>query len=618
MKASAAAVHHRSCGSILFPTICLLRPMPIDALLVFALVIVAVVLFVSERVSFDVAALIILSTLLLTGLVSPREGLAGFSNPATVTIGAMFVLSEGLRRTGALEDVSDLFATYGKDNFWLTLGAMMVVIGTVSAFINNTAAVAIFIPVVIGLASDMDVSASKLLMPLSFASMFGGVCTLLGTSTNILVSSIAEEHGAEPFGMFEFAPLGLILLVIGFIYIYTVGVRLIPSRRVGRNLTTNYEMQAYLTDVVIAEESVHIGTPVDASALTQDLDIDVLQVLRSSEEPVQRDRDAPLEPGNVLRIRGGVEEIERLLEREDVAIRPAREWYDFDLEGGPDKLVEAVTAPDSTLEAKRISDVDFQERFGAIPLAIRRQGELQQEDLDDVRLTGGDSVLLDMKEERTSEVQRDPSFVLTTEVDVERYRRRRIPLALLILAGVVLTAALNLAPIVATAVTGCVLMILTGCVTTEEAYQAINWKVIVLLAGVIPLGTAMENSGAAHMLSQTLLDALQPFGPTAVLSGFFFVSMMLTNVISNQATAALLAPIAMQTADAIDVSARPFLMAITYAASLSFMTPVGYQTNTMIYGPRQYNFTDFTRVGTPLNLILWVVATFLIPWIWPF
>jgi di/tricarboxylate transporter len=530
----------------------------------------------------------------------------------------MFVLSEGLRRTGALDDVSDLFSKYGEDNFWLTLGAMMVVIGTVSAFINNTAAVAIFIPVVIGLASDLNVSASKLLMPLSFASMFGGVCTLLGTSTNILVSSIAEEHGAEPFGMFEFAPLGLILLVVGFLYIYTVGIRLIPSRRVSESLTANYEMQSYLTDVVVEEESVHVGTPVDESALTRDLDLDVLQVFRSSEEPVQRDREAPLEAGNVLRIRGGVEEIEKLLEREDVAIRPAREWYDFDLEGGPDKLVEAVTAPDSALESKRIAEVDFQERFGAIPLAIRRRGELQQEDLGEVRLSGGDSVLLDLKKERTSDVQRDPSFVLATEVDIERYRRERIPVALVILAGVVLTAALDIAPIVSTAVTGCILMVLTGCVTTEEAYQAINWKVIFLLAGVIPLGTAMENSGAAEILSSTLLEGLQPFGPTAVLSGFFFASMMLTNVISNQATAALLAPIAIQAAETIGVSSRPFLMAITYAASLSFMTPVGYQTNTMIYGAGQYNFTDFTRVGTPLNIILWILATFLIPLIWPF
>jgi di/tricarboxylate transporter len=325
-----------------------------------------------------------------------------------------------------------------------------------------------------------------------------------------------------------------------------------------------------------------------------------------------------MEAGNVLRVRGSIEEIEKLLEREDVSLRPARQWYDTDLEGGPDTLIEAVAAPDSALESQRIAEVDFQERFGAIPLAIRHHGTLQQEDLGDIRLSGGDSVLLDLKAERTSEVERDPSFVVTSEVDLPVYREEHIPTALLILAGVVGAAALNLVPIVVSAIAGCVLMVLTGCLTTEEAYQAVNWKVIFLLAGVIPLGTAMENSGAAQILSGTLLEALQPLGPTAVLSGFFFVSMMLTNVISNQATAALLAPIALQTAETIGVSSRPFLMAITYAASLSFMTPVGYQTNTMIYGPGQYKFTDFTRVGTPLNLILWAVGSLVIPWYWPF
>jgi len=593
--------------------------MPIDALLVFGLLAIAVGLFVWDRVPFDVAAVIILALLLLSGLVSPREGLAGFSNPATVTIGAMFILSEGLRRTGALEAVSDLFAEYGEDNYWVTLTLMMGVIGIASAFINNTAAVAIFIPVVISVASEMNLSASKLLMPLSFASMFGGVCTLLGTSTNILVSSIAQDHGAEPFGMFEFTVVGLVFLAVGLAYIYTIGVRLIPARRARQDLTADYEMQEYLTDVCLDEESPYVGDTIDESKLTADLDLDIVQLLRSPEEPIQRDMDAPMEAGNVLRIRGSVEEIEKLIEREDVSLRPARQWYDTDLEGGPDKLIEAVTAPDSSLESRRIAEVDFQERFGAIPLAIRRRGgNLQQEDLGEVRLSGGDAVLLDLRKERTAEVERDPSFVVTSEVDVPSYRDERIPVALLILAGVVGAAAFNFVPIVVSAITGCVLMILTGCLTTEEAYQAVNWKVIFLLAGVIPLGTAMENSGAAQMLSQTLLEVLQPFGPTAVLSGFFFVSMMLTNVISNQATAALLAPIALQTAGTLGVSARPFLMAITYAASLSFMTPVGYQTNTMIYGPGRYKFTDFTKVGTPLNLILWFVGTFLIPWYWPF
>ena len=592
--------------------------MSIDAIIVFVLLVVAMVLFVSDRVSFDVTAVIILSTLMLTGIVTPSEGLSGFSNAATVTIGAMFVLSEGLRQTGALRYLSRAFAEYGKGDYWLTLTLMMGVIGVVSAFINNTAAVAIFIPVVIGLASDLDVSASKLLMPLSFASMFGGVCTLIGTSTNILVSSIAESHGAEPFGMFEFTGPGLIFLAVGLAYIYTVGVPLIPSRRTGADLTSDYEMQEFLTDVVLTEESEHVGEPAEHSGLTRDLDLDVLQVFRSMHEPVQRDREAPLEAGNVLRIRGGVEEIEKLLEREDIDLRPTRDWYDVDLEGGPDKLIEAVTAPDSALESSSIENVDFPERFGAVPLAIRHHGEIQQEHLGEVRLSGGDAVLLNIDEERTTEIERDPSFVLATEVDVPNYREARVPAAVSILVGVVLLAAFNVLPIVVSAISGCVLMVLTGCLTTEEAYQSVNWKVIFLLAGVIPLGTAMENSGAADLLSSTLLEVLGPLGPTAVLSGFFFTSMMLTNVVSNQATAALLAPIALEAAGTLGVDPRPFLMAITYAASLSFMTPVGYQTNTMIYGPGQYKFTDFTKVGTPLNLILWILGTILIPYFWPF
>jgi len=311
-------------------------------------------------------------------------------------------------------------------------------------------------------------------------------------------------------------------------------------------------------------------------------------------------------------------EIEKMIAREDIALRPTRDWYEIDFEGGPDKLVEAVTAPDSALESEKIKEVDFPERFGAVPLAIRQRGRLQQEDLGKIRLSGGDSVLLNIDQERASEIDRDPSFVLASEVDTPQYRESRTTVALSILAGVVLLAAFNVTPIVVSSIAGCVAMVLTGCLTTEEAYQSINWKIIFLLAGVIPLGTAMENSGAAQILSTTVLDVLGPIGPTAVLTGFIFLSMMLTNIISNQATAALLAPIALQSAASLGIDSRPLLMAITYAASLSFMTPVGYQTNTMIYGPGQYKFTDFTKVGTPLNLILWVLATFLIPWIWPF
>ena len=590
--------------------------------IIFFLLILAIVLFASEKVSFDVTAMILLSILLLSGILSPSEGFSGFSNSATVTIAAMFILSEGLRQTGALNSVADYFSSLGQQNFWVAIMVMMAVIGVISAFINNTAAVAIFIPVILGVAGDLNVSASKLLMPLSFASMFGGVCTLIGTSTNILVSSVAQKYDVAPFGMFEFAPLGIVLTIVGFIYLFTVGIRWIPKRREGGELTQDFEMQEYLTDVVVEPGADLVGATLKEASLTRDLDLDVIRVFKESGEDLQKESDNVLDAGDVIRIRGSASEIDKLVRREGVSLKPTKEWFDVDLEQGRDALVEAkayskALLAHSPLQNKKIKELKMVERFGAAVLAIRQQGELQQEDLGEVEISGGDSLLLSMERDRMQEVEKDSSFVLASEVSTKRYREDKIGWALLILAGVVGAAALDLAPIVVTAAVGVVLMVLMGIVTTEEAYEAINWKVIVLLGGVLPFGIAMEKTGAAAMLSNSILTYLGGWGPTAVVSGFFLLSMTLTNVISNQATAALLAPIAIQTAAEMGVNARPLLMAVTFAASLSFMTPVGYQTNTLIYGPGQYKFTDFTKIGTPLNLLFWIICTILIPIIWP-
>jgi len=596
--------------------------MSFGILLVFALLVVAVALFATEWVSFDITALVILCTLAVSGVLTVRESFSGFSNEATLTIAAMFVLAEGVRRTGALDRVGEEFCRLAERRPHYGLAVMMLVVAVISAFINNTAAIAIFIPVALEVARTLRMSPSKILMPLSFASMFGGVCTLLGTSTNILVSSIAEKRGEPAFGMFEFAPLGLVFGTAGFLYLFTLGRKWIPARRTEADLTRGFELQHYITDVVLEPGGEHIGEPLEESTLTEDLDLDVLHVFRrerehpEEEEARQEGPRTVLEGGDILRIRGSAEEIRKLVQREDVVIRPAHEWADIDLRQAGRTLVEAVIAPESPLEGQEVRNVDLDDRFGAVVLALRHRGEIQKEDLGSFRLTGGDSLLLALDADRVQEVERDRSFVLVSEVGLPEFRRNRIAVAVLILAGVVGTAAAGLVPIVVSAVTGALLMVLFGCLTSEEAYQAVNWKVILLLAGVLPLGTAMDKTGAAGLLSDLVLSGLGPWGPAAVLSGFFLLSMLLTNVISNQATAALLAPIAFQAASGLAVSPRPFLMAVTYAASLSFMTPVGYQTNTLIYGPGQYKFSDFFKVGTPLNLLLWLLATLCLPWIW--
>ncbi|SMO33891.1 SLC13 family permease [Fodinibius sediminis] len=592
--------------------------MSFEIIFVFFLLAAALALFSTDYVSFDIAALLIMISLLATGILSPSEGLAGFSNPATLTVAAMFVLSEGLRRTGLLNTIGQLFTERIKENYWGGLIQMLLFISFCSAFINNTAVVVIFIPIVIHIANRIDVSPSKLLMPLSFAGIFGGTCTLIGTSTNILVSSIAQDQGMEPFSMFSFAPVGLMFLASGFIYLFVYGIPRIPARREHKQLTKGYKMQEYLTDVVVTEESDLAGHIFHPEELTNALDLDVLRIFKPDSDSSAQRNEVKIEAGDILRIRGSAKEIDKLLKSNEFMLKPAHEWTDTDLMKGRDALVEAVIAPESSLIGKTLESVDFFERFGAVPLAVRQHGELQQEKLGKLKLEGGSTILLSMSKDRVQEVDRNPSFIVASEIGEMRSRPDKTFPVLAIMLGVVAAAALNIVPIVVSALAGVALMVLTGCISAEEAYQAVNWKVIILLAGVIPLGTAMNKTGAASLMADQMIFWLSGLGPRAVLSGFFGLTMGITAIMSNNASAALLAPIAIQTAQSLDVNAYPFLFAVTFAASLSFITPFGYQTNTLIYGAGKYEFTDFTKIGLPLNILFWILATIFIPVIWPF
>ncbi len=595
--------------------------MSAEIVTVYGLIVLALGLFAYERVRIDATAVIVMTLLMLTGILDPAAALSGFSNIATVTVAAMFVLSAGLRLTGALAPVSRVLSDLGERNPWLALVTMMVVVGVVSGFINNTAAVAIFIPVVIGLARDIGVSPSRLLMPMSFASMFGGVATLIGTSTNLLVNSIAQENGMEPFRMFEFTPLGVVLFVAGFAYLL-ITVRFIPDRRAGtgQDLSERFEIAPYITEVVLGDGAAGVGEAVADNVLVRNLDVDIIEVLRNGEPLSGAAGQLQLREGDVLRVRAGAREINQLLALEGVALmRPGHEQLDRDIETERDALVEAVIAPDSQLGGQTVDEVNFPGRFGAQVLALRQHGQLQQEDLRNAVLGGGNSVLLKIDRERLAELEQEQEeFVVVSEIVVPGIRRDKLSIALLTIAAVVITAALGIVPIVVGAVTGSLVMVAGGCLTAEEAYEAINWKVIFLLAGVIPLGVALEQTGGAALIADTVVRELSFLGPTAVLGAFFVMTQLFTAIISNNATAVLFAPIAIGAASNLGVDARPFLFAITVAASMSFLTPIGYQTNTMIYGPGEYRFTDFTRIGGPLTLLVAVVATLLIPQIWSF
>lgn len=592
--------------------------MTTDIVLVLVVLMAAMGLFAWGRLSVDLVALIVMAVLLLMGLVTPEQGVAGFSNTATVTVGAMFVLSAGLYRSGAINFAGAMLTRAGRSSIWIALVLIMVSVGAISAFMNNTAAVAIFLPIVVGVAKALKVNPGRMLMPLSFASMFGGVCTLIGTSTNLLVSSIAEQHGQAAFGMFEMSGLGLIFFGAGMAYMLLIGVRLIPERAVAAELGERYGMAEYLLEVVVGPTAKSVGHPLGASPLVKEVDVVVLDLFRGEERIPFPPPTLVLQAGDVLRLRANVAHITALQERQGITIRPKAKWSSRLLAEGPTRQVEVILAPHSRLEDRTLREARFAATFGAMVLAIRQRGRLMHDDLENTRLQAGDALLVEAPAEAVDVLRQSPDFVLATDLQVPEWRRAKILPAVTIIVGVVASATLGILPILVGAITGCILMVLSRCISLEEAYDAIDWKVIFLLAGILTLGQAMENSGAADYLAGLLITAVGDLGPVALVAVFYLVTSLLTEAMSNNATAVLLAPVALATAAALDVDARPLLMAVAFAASASFMTPMGYQTNIMIFTAGGFRFMDFVRVGAPLNLMFWVLATIFIPIFWPF
>ncbi|HEY6871290.1 MAG TPA: SLC13 family permease [Geobacteraceae bacterium] len=589
--------------------------MSIEMVVVLAVIAGAGVLFLTETLSIDLVALVIMATLILCRVITPDEGIAGFSNRATVTIGALFVLSAGLFKTGAANFAGLFLARLGKRNFWFTLIAMMVSIGFLSAFMNHTAVVAIFIPIVLDIARDIKVSPSKLLMPLSFSSMFGGACTLVGSSTYILVNSIAEQNGEPPFGMFEFAWLGLILFGVGIVYMFLFGIRMIPER--GGNRRKTLVKGHYLTELIVQPQARFLGKRLFESPLVRDLDIESLEIYRGESRLCPPLFAVVLKEGDLLRVRCDVEKIRKLQELKGITLKSMLACA---VEGKHEEnfLVEAVVAPDSMLVGKSLREVRFRSSFGAVVHAIRHRGETMTDNVETTSLYPGDTLLIEADHEILDRLRDHDAFVVVSEVELPTFRKRKMLVALAIVAGVIVSSATGLMPLVASSVIGAVLIVMTRCLTLHEAYSAIDWKVIFLLAGVLTLGTALEKTGVALLVAKMLIASVGMWGPTALVSAFYLLTSLFTEIVSNKAAAGLLAPIAIVAAHSVGGDPRPFLMAVAFAGSVTFMTPVGHQVNTMVYGPGRFRFTDFVRVGAPLNFMFWVLSTLLIPRFWPF
>ena len=585
-----------------------------DAILTLLVLAGAIALFVSEKLPVDMVAILALSALVILGIVGPEVAISGFANEATITVAAMFVLSAGLQRTGALRAIARLFARIQWP--WLFGLVVMVTIAGASAFVNNTAMVAVFLPLVLAATSANGLPPSKFLIPMSYAAQMGGVSTLIGTSTNLLVNSLAKDLGVRGFTLFEFAPLGIACAVVGIVYLMTIGRWLLPANQ-STALTETYELGKYITELRVSAGSPMIGKSIADAKLGEKHGVYVMELERDGEHLSWAPRAEVLREGDVLLARGDWSRITEVRERMKLEIEPEFKLRDEQFEVGDRSLLEVMIAPNSRFQDETLKDLEFKWHYNATVLAIHRRGEVLREKVREVTLSTGDVLLMMVPKDDIPALRRNPNVVIVTEREDDGASRRKAPLALAIMAAAIGVAATGLLPIVIAALIGCVLMVVTRCIEPEEAYDAVDWRIIVMLAGVLPIGFALQQSGAAEFLAQHTLGRMGDLDPVLVLAVVYLLALVLSELMSNAAAAVLLVPIVVSAAMGMGLSPTPFLVAVTFAASTSFSTPVGYQTNTMVYSIGDYRFTDFMRVGIPLNVIFWILGVILIPRFWP-
>ncbi|MFC2023082.1 SLC13 family permease [Chloroflexota bacterium] len=588
----------------------------VDIILLLAIVVIAMGLFISGKLRFDLISLGVLAALLLLGLIRTDQALYGFANPATATIAAIFVVSAGLVRTGLIGWVArhvDRLA--GQDDARLIL-VLCSVVAVLSAFLVNTAVVAIFIPIAIALAKDRKIPYSRVLIPVSFASQFGGVCTVIGSSTNMLVNGIAIGKDMRPFGFFEFAPLGLVMLAVGVAYLVVTNRWLLPKRKGEPEQVDKYLLADYLAELHVLGNSTLVGKTWEQSRVSRETGVELSNLMRE-ERAVARPAGTKIRPGDLLLLHGHIKQIMAMESKYGLELMKNVRVRDREFRSPETQLIEVLVPPRSSLIGATLQTSSFFRRYRASVLAIQRRGKVLKERLADIELDSNDTLLIQGNREDILRLMSSAHAIVTNELSELYFRRDKAVAALLVVLAMVSLAAFNVVPVLVAALMGGLGMIITRCLNIEEAYNAIDWKIVFLLGGIIPLGLAMEQSGAIQLLADRVLEPLSAGGPMVLLAVTYLATAVLTEAMSNNATAAILAPIAIVLAGSIDADPRPFLIAITFAASTSFVTPIGYQTNTMVYSPGGYRFIDFTRIGLPLNIIFFILSTVLIPLIWP-
>ncbi|MBN8712403.1 MAG: SLC13 family permease [Xanthomonadales bacterium] len=579
-----------------------------------AVVVGAMALFASEKLRIDLVALVVLGTLVVLGIVTPVEALSGFSNEATVTVAAMFALSLGIERSGVLDPLTRLLMRIRKP--WLLTLAMMLAIAPLGAFVKNIALVATFLPLALRVCQRTGTSPAGVLMPMAYAAQMGGVCTLIGTSSNLLTDSLAQQNGLAAFGVFEFTRLGVLLAVVGIAYLMLIGRHLLP-KEIPADLPQSTDAGKYVTELEVVDGSPLLGTRIAEARLGDQYGVYPLELLRGDQR-MWTPREQELKAGDVLLVRGDWEKIEEFRRRAKLRNAPERRYTEAD-DQHRRLIAEVMVAPASPLEGQRISDIGLDWRYRSTVLAVHRRGQVLRDKISEIQLAVGDVLLILVEDESAMpELRKNDAFIVLSEREDVRGMSRKAWLAASIMAGVVIVSGLHWLPIPMAAICGAIIMALTGCFGRKDVYEAMDWKIIVLLGAILPLGIAIEKTGLSAVLVDEAMRLVGGHGPLAALLVVYLLTALLTELMGHNPSVVLMVGIAVSIGHAMGVDPRPFVVAVAFAAATSFATPVGYPTNTMVYYAGGYRFTDFMKVGIPLIAIFCALSMWLIPIFWPF
>jgi di/tricarboxylate transporter len=584
---------------------------------VLVLILVAIVLFATEKLRVDVVAMLVLLTLAISGIITAEEAFSGFASPAVITVWAVYIVSAGLFKTGVADILGKQITRVAGHSEPRLIAMIMLTCGTMSAFMNNIGAVAILLPAVMGIARQAKIPVSRLLIPLAFSSLMGGNMTLIGTPPNVLAASMLTERGLPSFAFFDFTPTGVIVFLTGVIYFIFIGRHLLPNRESLEKVSLN-NLREYISEVRIPANSAMAGKTLSQSQLGAQYDLSVLSIIRSDKVKVVPIPDILIRPDDLIIIEGTIEHLLKAKEELGFVIESERKLdIEENLDDKDNHIFEATISPRASVVGNNLREILFRDQYGFTALAIWRHGEVITDRLRDVRLKFGDTLLLQGSRRRIGALQDSGDFLVLEPVDLEERRKSKMPVALGISGLVLVLATLGGFNIATAMLIGAISMVLTGCLTMDEAYQSIVWRSVFLIAGMLPLGIAMETTGTARFLADNIVNVMGSLGPYAVLAGIMIFAGLVTEPMSNAAATVLMVPISIDIALSLGASPQAFVLATVIGASTSFLTPVGHQANVLVMGPGGYRFFDYTKVGLWLNILIIAVTLLILPIFWP-